>query len=251
MKQPNRTLPYWTLTFERGESRTDAGLASVLAGITSLDAVSAKNSWLTLSKYSGDDELLGFAQTAATPDGFIAEIRIETPGSSHFGFWKVGRREPPGRVVSQSKDGRFKTFVNDVLPIEEVQAIFEYFYQQFQLHPGLTWRSILDDFLQSIPDKSVSEIANFRYHLDPWKTSRFTCSKCDGEYLGSELADGELFEDGIERDSPKCHEPVLFLIFETVDELADHPEVFAPNDRENVARRADFVERWRATTCLI
>jgi hypothetical protein len=87
--------------------------------------------------------------------------------SSHRGFWKAGRKESAGPVVSQSKDGRFKTFSNEVLGIEEVKAIFEHFYQQFQLHPGFTWRSTLDDFEQSIPDKSVPDVASFRYRLDP------------------------------------------------------------------------------------
>ena len=47
MKKPNKRSPYWTLTFERGESLTDAGLAPVLAGITSLAAANPKNGWLT------------------------------------------------------------------------------------------------------------------------------------------------------------------------------------------------------------
>lgn len=101
MKEPNKTSPYWTLTFQRGESVTDAGLALVLNGITSLDAVSPKNNWLTLSKYSAGAELLGFAQTAAmTDDGFVVEIRIETPGSSDRGFWKAGRKESAGPVFA-------------------------------------------------------------------------------------------------------------------------------------------------------
>ena len=128
----------------------DAGLASVLAGITSLNAVSPKNSWLTLTNYSADDELLGFAQTAATPDGFVVEIRIELPESSNRGFWKAGRKEPPARAVSQSKEGRFKTFANEVLSVEEVKAIFDHFYQQFHLHPGFTWRSMLDDLPENV-----------------------------------------------------------------------------------------------------
>jgi hypothetical protein len=219
---------------------------SVLAGITSLDIINPKNSWLTLSKHSVDSELLGFAQTAAVPDGFIVEIRIETPGLSDLGFWKAARRQAPESVVSQSNDGRFKTFANEVLLIEDVKAIFDHFYQQFQLHPGFTWRSILDDFLQNVPDDSAPKMASFRYHLDPWKTTRFTCTKCGSESVGSELAGGERFEDGIQRDCPKCHEPVLFLVFETVDELADHPEALTPNERDDLAKRSDFLKKWQA-----
>src|ERR1700752_3612195 len=122
-------------------------------------------------------------------DGFVVETRIETPKSCHRGFWKAGRKEPAGSVVSQSKEGRFKTFANEVLLIEDVKAIFDHFYQQFQLHPGFTWRSILADFLQNVPDDSAPKMASFRYHLDPWKTARFTCAKCGGKYLGSQLAD--------------------------------------------------------------
>jgi hypothetical protein len=150
MKEPNEGSPYWTLTFERGETQNYVGIESVLAGITSLDAVSPKNNWLTLNKYSAGAELLGFAQTAAMTDGFVVEIRIETPESCHRGFWKAGRKEPAGPVVSQSKDGRFKTFANEVLPAEDVKVIFEDFYQQFQLHPGFTWRSILDDLPENL-----------------------------------------------------------------------------------------------------
>ncbi|HYZ75306.1 MAG TPA: hypothetical protein VE641_19665, partial [Chthoniobacterales bacterium] len=61
---------------------------------------------------------------------------------------------------------------------------------------------------RSAPDKSGPEIASFRYHLDPWKTTRFACARCGGEYLGAELANGEQFEDGVEKDCPKCHEPI-------------------------------------------
>ena len=71
MKEPNKTSPYWTLTFQRGEFLTDAGPASVLTGIASLDAVSPNNNWLTLNKYSAGGALLGFAQTAAMTDGFV------------------------------------------------------------------------------------------------------------------------------------------------------------------------------------
>lgn len=71
MKDPNKASPYWTLTFERGETKTDAGLAPVFAGITSLDANSPKNGRLTLSKYSAGAELLGFAQTGAVANAFI------------------------------------------------------------------------------------------------------------------------------------------------------------------------------------
>jgi hypothetical protein len=47
-----------------------------------------------LNKYSAGAELLGFVQTAAMTEGFAVEIRIETPESSHRGFWKAGRKEP-------------------------------------------------------------------------------------------------------------------------------------------------------------
>jgi hypothetical protein len=46
-------------------------------------------------------------------------------------------KEAPRRQISQSKEGKFKTFTNEALSIEAVKAIFEHFYQQFQLHPDL------------------------------------------------------------------------------------------------------------------
>jgi hypothetical protein len=144
VKEANKTLSYWTLTFERGESVTDVNLASMLAGISSLHAGDSKNNWMTLSKYSTDAVLLGFGQTRALADGFIVEIRIENALPRNLGFWKAGRREPPGELVSQSKEGKFKTFTNEVLSIEDANAIFEHFYRQFELHPDFAWRSILD-----------------------------------------------------------------------------------------------------------
>jgi hypothetical protein len=83
-------------------------------------------------------------------------------------------------------------------------------------------------------------MATLRYHPDPWRRTQFTCAKCGGRYLGSELADGEIFDYGVERDCPKCYQPLLFLLFESVDELADQQEALAPNERVNLAMRSDF-----------
>ncbi|MBV8485910.1 MAG: hypothetical protein JO077_23930 [Verrucomicrobia bacterium] len=87
----------WNLTFERGESVTNAELPSVLAGIASLDANSPKNDWMTLGKYSADAEHLGFAQTAATPDGYIVEIRIETPDRAILVSGRQAAKSPKGQ----------------------------------------------------------------------------------------------------------------------------------------------------------
>ncbi|MBV8097805.1 MAG: hypothetical protein JOZ31_01475 [Verrucomicrobia bacterium] len=69
------------------------------------------------------------------------------------------------------------------------------------------------------------------------------CKQCGGTYLGSELADGDNEE---ERDCPKCHKAILFLVFESVDELAGHPDALSPSEREDFAERTDFVDRWTA-----
>jgi hypothetical protein len=74
-----------------------------------------------------------------------------------------------------------------------------------------------DRFSQSNPGASAPKMAKLRYHVDTWKTARFICWKCSGEYLGSQLAEGELFDYGVERDCPNCQEPILLLTFETVD----------------------------------
>jgi hypothetical protein len=244
MKEPNRTSPYWSLKFQRGTSSTDVDLNAIFAGIASLD-LGPKNAWMTLSKCSAYDEPLGFAQTALTVDGFIVEVRIETVNSSNLGFWKAGRKQPRGPLVVESKEGLFQTFSKDLLSMDEVNLIFDYFYHQFMLHAGFKWRSILTDFSQSNPGASALKMAQLRYHLDPWKTAPFICWKCSNEYLGSQLAEGELFDYGIERDCPNCQEPILLLTFETVDELAQHPDALAPGEREAFAERSNFVQRWR------
>ena len=46
-ERPSKTSLYWTVTFERGESLTDVGLA----GIASLEAVNPKKRLDGLSKY--------------------------------------------------------------------------------------------------------------------------------------------------------------------------------------------------------
>ena len=163
MKEPDRTSPYWSLTFDRGTSVTDVDLHSAFAGIASLDPGEPKNCWMTLSKYSVDDEPLGFAQTAVTIDGFIVEIRIETVNSSNFGFWKAGRKQPRGPLVMESREGLFQTFSKDLLSMDEVNLIFDYFYHQFMLHPGFKWRSIfrraiLEHLHQKLPGSVINSI---------------------------------------------------------------------------------------------
>jgi hypothetical protein len=170
LDEPSKTLSSWTLTFERGESVNNAELPSALAGIDSLDGDAPKNSWMTLSKYSAYAVLLGFVQTAAVEGGFIVEIRIEAPGSPNLGFWKAGRHGPPEELVSQSKGGKFKTFANQVLAIEEVKTIFEQFYRQFELHPDFTWRSIFDD----LPDN-----LSFHGNFVPAAVMKFTPQNFD------------------------------------------------------------------------
>lgn len=194
MKEPNRRSAHWSLTFDRDETQKDVDLASVLAGISSLDPGAPKNNWLTLSKYSPDAELLGFAQTGVMPEGFVVEIRIEVPGSNHQGFWKAGRREPPGKVVSQSKDGRFKTFANQVLSVQDAQAICEHFYQRFQLHSGFTWTSILNDLLGDIPDGpmpfQVVACPTCRNEVQtPTDRLVFLCPRCETLLRTGELAE--------------------------------------------------------------
>jgi hypothetical protein len=36
---------------------------------------------------------------------------------------------------------------------------------------------------------------------------------------------------------------MLILVFETVDELADHPEALGPDERDDLAGRSDFTKR--------
>ena len=94
MQEPDRTSSYWSLTFERGTSSTGVDPDSAFAGVASLDPADPNNGWMTLSKYSVDDELLGFAQTALTVDGFVVEIRIENLTRRISGSGKPGENNP-------------------------------------------------------------------------------------------------------------------------------------------------------------
>ncbi len=63
-----------------------------------------------------------------------------------IGFWKAGRMERSGSIISQSSDGRFQTFANEAIQPDEVKAIFRHLYLHFEPHPDFTWRSIQKDF---------------------------------------------------------------------------------------------------------
>ncbi len=235
----------WSLKFERGEASTTVNLQSIVAGIESLDADDPNNGYLVLSKDASDERCLGFAQTGLTDGYFVVEIRIDK-SADDFGFWKAGAKQPVRAVVSQARDRCFQTFTNEALGKEEVKAIFEHFYRQFELHPDFAWRSIKEDLETRKAENSQPRMVIRRCTLDPWKSAKFVCQKCGKEWLGSDLPQGEMFSDGVERDCPECHEPVLYLAFEAVDELLEHWDELDPETQQEVARRSDFVNRWSA-----
>jgi len=102
---------------------------------------------MTLSKYSIERKLLGFTQTGASPEGYILEVHLKDGVCPiDIGFWKAGRMERRGSIISQSGDGPFQTFANEAIRPDEVKAIFRHFYLHFEPHPDFIWRSIQEDF---------------------------------------------------------------------------------------------------------
>jgi hypothetical protein len=133
----------WSLKFERGEETSAVSLESILDGVDSLDGDDPNNGYLILEKAGSAGECTGFAQTGLTEGNYIVEIRIDRGGD--FGFWKAGTKEPARGIVSEAKDGRFQTFTNEALRKEAVKAVFQHFYEHFELHPDFEWRSIKED----------------------------------------------------------------------------------------------------------
>jgi hypothetical protein len=134
----------WSLKFERGETASAVDHESIAVGIDSLDGDDPNNGYVILDKAGPAPQCLGFAQTGITDGYFIVEIRIDK-NDSDFGFWKAGTKELVHGIVSEAKDGRFQTFTNEALRKEAVKAIFQHFYEHFELHPDFEWRSIKED----------------------------------------------------------------------------------------------------------
>jgi hypothetical protein len=147
MKDAMEPGSYWSLEFERGDAVSQVDLPLIIAGIESLNPYDEKNGWMTLSKYSIERKLLGFTQTGASPEGYIVEVQLKDGVCPiDIGFWKAGRMERSGSIISQSGDGRFQTFANEAIQPDEAKAIFRHFYLHFEPHPDFNWRSIQKDF---------------------------------------------------------------------------------------------------------
>jgi hypothetical protein len=157
----------WSLKFERGETASTVDLESIAVGIDSLDGDDPNNGYLILDKAGPAEQCVGFAQTGLTDGHFVVEIRIDK-NDSDFGFWKAGTKELVHGIVSEAKDGRFQTFTNEALRKEAVKAIFQHFYEHFELHPDFEWRSIKGDLQARQSEEGETALAAAREDENGW-----------------------------------------------------------------------------------
>jgi hypothetical protein len=152
-----KTATHWKLTFESGMTAARPALSRIVSAIENLQAEGDGDNWVILDAVKSDGHLAGFLQTACVEPGIhIVEIRLsQGKDETAHGFWKAGRNEPPGAVMSRGKKGLFKTYENEHLHTEEVIAIAEYFYTRQTCHPNFQWRSIREDLEASVQTRKI------------------------------------------------------------------------------------------------
>lgn len=68
-------------------------------------------------------------------------------------------------------------------------------------------------------------------YYDDWREQQFSCSKCGWQGLGSQLAQGETFDDLFEVDCPTCHARLSVVTFPTLQESRANWDKVSPADR--------------------
>ena len=69
-------------------------------------------------------------------------------------------------------------------------------------------------------------------YFGDWRDVQWQCEHCEWRGKGSELADGEMFSEVMERDCPRCHTPVVYYGFPTIAEARANWDKLPPLDRQ-------------------
>ena len=92
-------------------------------------------------------------------------------------------------------------------------------------------------------------LVEYHDYFDGWQGREIKCGYCEWQGLGSETQQGELFEQLVERDCPKCHERILVIPFPTSEEIrsaAADGNKEAAESLKSVEQREKRISIWQA-----